>query len=158
MTKIKITKTTPDTLRIRLIKFISTYGDGHITLRAIKWLRTSAFSSLNFNNGDLIHVCLDNNQKILAVFAVSHFGLDHSLIVVHPSIRKKGIARSLMSKTLDDIDRLYVKVANDNIPSLKLCFSIGMRAFDLTKGPTGKPTLIMGYGNFSLEEWNKYNS
>ena len=150
MKKIKVTKTTPDVLRIRLINFISKYGGGHITLRAIKWLKNTPLSSLNFDDGDLIHVCLDNNNKILGVIAVSRYGLDYSIIVVHSAMRKKGIAASLMSKVLDDVDRLYVKVVSDNVPSL--------RAFDLIKGPTGKPTLVLGYGNFNSEEWNKYNS
>jgi hypothetical protein len=40
----------------------------------------------------------------------------------------------------------------DNIPSLKLCFSIGMVAFDLFTGVTGKPTLWLGIGKWDREE------
>lgn len=155
---IKITNSTPDSFRIRLIKFISKYGDGHITLKAINWFKKTNFFSLNLDNGDLIYVSLNNNEKICGVLVISNYGLKQAFIVVHPLIRKKGLANSLTSEALKSLNRLYVKVANDNVPSLKHCFSLGMRAFDMIIGPTGKPTFVFGYGDFDPEEWHKYNS
>lgn len=154
---IKITNNTPDNLRVRLINFVRKHGGGHITLRTIRWLKNTTFSSLKYDNGDLIYVYMNNN-KIYGVIAVSHYGLKYSIVVVHSEMRKKGIATNLINEALNNLDRLYFRVANDNIPSLRMCFSISMRAFTLTKGPTGKPTLVLGAGNYDSEEWKKYSS
>ncbi len=155
---VKITNLTPDSFRTKLIRFISKYGDNHITLKAIKWLRKTNFSSLDLDNGDLIYVSLDNNKKICGVLVISNYGLKQAFIVVHPLMRKKGLANNLTNEAMINLNRLYVKVANDNFPSLKHCFSLGMRAFDMMNGPTGKPTLVLGYGDFDPKEWHKYNS
>ncbi|OEG00061.1 hypothetical protein BHF71_06335 [Vulcanibacillus modesticaldus] len=155
MKKIKINPRTPENLRKYIIRFVSKYGEGHITKQAINWLRKTPFSSLNKDNGDLIHIYLSESNRIIGVIAIANYGLKQAIIVVHPKARKKGIAYKLTTGVLEDIDRLYVKVANDNIPSIKHCFNVGMRAFDLIKGPTGKPTLILGFGNWNKEEWKK---
>lgn len=157
MNKSKILNTTSDKFRITLIKFITKYGDGHITKKAISWLKKTPFSELDLRNGDLIHVIFDNRKRLLGVIAIKHFGLDESVIVIHPNARKKGVGYDLTTGVLEDINRCYVKVANDNIPSLKLCFLCGMRAFELVKGPTGKPTLVLGLGDWDDHEWKEYH-
>jgi hypothetical protein len=50
------------------------------------------------------------------------------------------------------LGKVYTRVAYDNIPSLKLCFRCGLTAFAMTKGPTGKPTLWLGGGDYQKEE------
>jgi len=156
--KIKITDQTPESFRQTIIRFMMKYGDGHITKKAIRWLKQTPFSDLHPLNGDLIHVVVNSHKKIVAVLAIAHYGLEQAIIAVHPQIRKKGIANKLVMEAIEDIDRLYVKVANDNVASLKLCFSVGMKAFDLIKGPTGKPTLVLGLGKWDQKEWESYHS
>ncbi len=151
MKHVKVNSKTSERVRTPLIRFIKQYGDGHITQKGIRWLKTTPFDELSYN-GNLIHVYLDG-KKIVGVLAIANYGLEQALIAVHPDYRQSGIAYDLVTNALKEINRLYVKVANDNIPSLKLCFSLGMHAFDLTKGPTGKPTLILGLGNWNAEEW-----
>ncbi len=150
---IKIAENTPEAFRKSLILFIIKYGDGHITKKAINWLKRTPFNAINPLNGDLIHVVLNERKKIIAILAISHFGLNQAIIAVHPQARKKGVANKLVLSALEDINRLYVKVANDNVASLKLCFSLRMRAFDLIKGPTGKSTLVLGLGEWDEKEW-----
>lgn len=157
MKKIKITNRTSDVFRKKIINFIKVYGDGHITKRTINFLVKTQFSKLNLDSGDLIHVIIDSNNKICGVVAIIDYGLEHAIIVVKPQMRKKGLANKLISEALLDIDRLYTKVAIDNTPSIKHCFSIGMQAFKLTKGPTGKMTLVFGFGNWSKTEWENHN-
>lgn len=157
MKKIKINQYTPESFRISILRFIMKYGDGHITTKAVNWLKKTSLSSIQKNNGDLIHVIIDENKKILGILAISNFGLDQAIIVVHPQARQKGVANRLVTEALEDIDRYYVKVANDNVPSLKLCFSVGMQAFGLVKGPTGKPTFVLGMGKWDTDEWHHYN-
>ncbi|GBF11752.1 GNAT family N-acetyltransferase [Tepidibacillus sp. HK-1] len=152
MRKVKINASVPERFKQPLIRFINKYGDGHITRKAIEWLKKTPFQKLNQSNGDLIHVILEG-KKIIGVLAIARFGLDQAIIVVHPEVRKQGVAYQLVTEALEDIDRYYVKVANDNVPSLKLCFAAGMKAFDLTKGPTGKPTFVLGIGNWDASEW-----
>ncbi|MFV9511214.1 GNAT family N-acetyltransferase [Tepidibacillus sp. LV47] len=152
MRMIKITRDTNDQHRQILIRFIQKYGDNHITKKAIDWLKQTPFKKLTPENGDLIYVMVDQ-KMIVGVLAIIHYGLKQAFIVVHPKTRKKGIAYQLITEAQKFLDRFYVKVANDNIPSLKLCFATDMQAFALTKGPTGKPTLILGWGNWSKEEW-----
>lgn len=155
MRLIKVTERTPESFKKKLIYFISKYGDGHITRKATIWLKNTPFSDIKKENGDLIHIYLNDKNNIIGVIAIANYGLKQAIIVVHPKVRNNGLARNLVIGTEEDINRFYVKVANDNIASLKLCFSVGMKAFDLIKGPTGKPTLILGFGNWHLEEWTK---
>jgi len=156
--KIKIDPSTPEHFRKILIDFIVKYGDGHITKRAINWLKNTPFSKINQANGDIIHVQLGEKNNIIGILAVAKYGLEQSITVVHPKARNKGIAYQLTAGVLEDINRMYVKVAYDNIPSLKLCFATGMRAFAMTKGATGKPTLILGLGDWSQREWESAKS
>ena len=157
MQRIKVNSSTPEGLKKPLISFISKYGDNHITKKAINWFNRTPFSEITKEKGDAVHIIINDRNKIIAMIGIVNYGLEQAIIVVHPKIRKTGIAQKLTNGVLDDIDRYYVKVANDNIPSLKLCFSIGMRAFNLIKGPTGKPTLVLGFGNWNSNEWFKYN-
>lgn len=157
MKLIKVTEKTPESLKKALIRFIYKYGDGHITKKAIIWLKSTPLLELQREKGDLIHIYLNDKNNIIGVIAIANYGLKQAIIVVHPKVRNNGLAQNLVKGTLEDIDRFYVKVANDNMASLKLCFSVGMRAFGLTKGPTGKPTLILGFGNWNSKEWFKVN-
>lgn len=156
MKKLKVSNYSSDTLRKNIIKFVNMYGDGHITKRTIRYLTNTSFSELNFDKGDLIHIIIGKDKKIYGLIIIINYGLDYSIIVVKPEMRNKGLANNLSSEILLDIDRLYTKVAIDNIPSLKHCFSTGMQAFKLTKGPTGKTTLIFGLGKWSKTEWENH--
>ncbi len=156
MKKIKITSSTQSKIRKTLVQFIVKYGDGHITRKAVNWINRTPFSKIDKNNGDAIHVFLNEKNQIIGIIAISHYGLEQAIIVIHPNYRKKGLGNQMTKGVLEDIDKYYVRVATDNIASLKLCFSSGMRAFHLVKGPTGKPTLVLGMGNWEITEWLQY--
>lgn len=136
-------------LRERLLFFIRHHGDKRITAKAIRWLQH--LPAEPFPKGTLLAAGLVDG-KIAGFTAFSDYGKQEAIIVVHPAARKQKIAEKLLNYSLKELGRVYTRVATDNIPSLKLCFSCGLKAFRLVSGPTGKPTLLLGGGNWSEKE------
>lgn len=138
-----------DNVRPQLIHFLRLYGDKRLTHKALRWLKQ--LPAEPYQKGTQIAVALEGKQ-LVGLAAIGNYGLVESLIAVKPTYRTQGIGQDLIRFLLQDIDRLYAKVATDNIPSLKLCLSMGMVAFDLFTGVTGKPTLWLGLGNWDQAE------
>ncbi|SFI83139.1 GNAT family N-acetyltransferase [Thermoflavimicrobium dichotomicum] len=136
-------------LRPALLRLIRFAGDGRITHRAIRWLNRLQLT--DDKPGTVIAISFDQ-KKCTGLIAFGHYGLEESFIVVHPQYRKRGVGEALVKFVLSHLDKVYTRVACDNIPSLKLCFACGLTAFQLTKGPTGKPTLWLGGGNWKRQD------
>lgn len=137
--------------RERIIQFLKKHGDNRITHRAIRWLRSFDVDHILLQEGTSAIAAID--QSVLQGFLmVSDYGRDESFIVVHQEQRTKNIGSALIQQYLAKNDKLYGRVALDNIPSLKLCLSNGMVGFKLTEGPTGKPTLWLGLGNWKKDD------
>ncbi|WP_124726905.1 GNAT family N-acetyltransferase [Staphylospora marina] len=132
-----------------IVRFMKLHGDGRITHRALRWL--SRLTPENVPEGTWIAAALEKN-RLVGVIAFGRFGIDESFIAVHPSKRNQGVGEALLREAMNHLDKIYTRVACDNIPSLKLCFSCGLKAFNLFKGPTGKPTLWLGWGNYHPDE------
>ncbi|SFS70682.1 GNAT family N-acetyltransferase [Marininema halotolerans] len=147
---------TPEQLhryRDRLIRFSYRHGDKRITHKALRWLKKLNASS--FPDGT--YLAIAREEKRLAGFILfGNYGLDEAYIVVHPDFRKRHVGEELFKQSIHSLGRVYVRVACDNTPSLKLCFALGLRAFHFTTGPTGKPTLCLGGGEWSEQEFNSY--
>lgn len=142
--------------RDRLIRFCWRYGDKRITHKALRWLQQLP-TDQPFPQGTWMAAALDGKRPI-GFILFGQFGLEEAIIVVHPGHRKNGVGEQLLTHALGRLDRVYTRVACDNIPSLKLCFAQGLVAFHLVTGPTGKPTLILGGGNWSWKEYDHYSS
>lgn len=143
---------TPDEIikiRPKLVQFIRKYGDGRITTKAIRWFQQLKINTIP--SGSLVAVVVSGKQ-IIGATVVGDYGRQESIIVVHPDHRKHGVGEALLKLTLQKLGKFYSRVACDNIPSLKLCFSCGLTAFHLIKGPTGKPTLWLGGGDYNKQE------
>lgn len=134
-----------------LITFIRRHGDQRITHHAIRWF--SKLRSENLNEGTCVTVVL-SKKKLAGIVVFGNYGLDEAFTAVHPDYRKKGVGEMLLKHSLEKLDRVYTRVATDNIPSLKLCFSCGLIAFHLIRGPTDKPTLVLGGGNWMETEFH----
>lgn len=91
-------------------------------------------------------------KRLVGVIAFGCYGLEESFIVVHPDFRNRRIGELLLNHSLKTLKKVYTRVACDNVPSLKLCFSCGLVAFRLIRGPTGKPTLCLAGGDWNPEE------
>ncbi|MFD1425974.1 GNAT superfamily N-acetyltransferase [Kroppenstedtia sanguinis] len=137
-------------VRPQLLRFSKRHGDRRITHRALRWLRS--LTGDPFPGGTWLAAALDG-QRLAGFILFGKYGLEESFIVVHPEYRKQAVAESLLEAALHTLDRVYTRVACDNIPSLKLCFKQGLVAFQLVTGPTGKPTLCLGGGNWSRKEF-----
>ncbi len=140
-----------DRHRSRLVQFIQQHGDNRITHRAIRWLRELDADLLLLQAGTAIIVALSEKQ-LRGLIIIADYGREESLAVVHRDYRSMNIASALIQKYLDDKDKLYGRVALDNVPSIKMCLANGMVGFKLTEGPTGKPTMWFGMGNWKKED------
>ena len=141
-----------DRYRARLLRFLRTYGDRRLTYKALRWLRDLPAKPAD---GTVMAVALDG-KWLAGVIAIGNYGLAESIIAVKPVYRNKGIGKWLTRYVIDKHGRMYARVALDNIPSLKLCFSLDMVAFDLFTGVTGKPTFWLGAGDWDKEEVARY--
>ncbi|TCP68363.1 GNAT family N-acetyltransferase [Baia soyae] len=136
-------------VRDPLIHFLKKYSDGRITAKGIRWFRQLPINEVR--DGNWVAISWKDN-KIAGAMIMGDYGRKEAMIVVHPDFRKHGIGETLLNQALQQLGKVYTRVACDNIPSLKLCFSCGLKAFHLVKGPTGKPTLWLGGGNFVKED------
>ncbi len=132
-----------------IVRFMRRYGDGRITHRAIRWFQ--GLKQKEWKDGTLVAAALDG-KKVAGIIVFGNFGLDESFIAVHPAYRKQGVGEALLKYSIEKLKKVYTRVACDNIPSIKLCFTCGLTAFRLIKGPTGKPTLWLGGGEYRPEE------
>ncbi|MFC7442814.1 GNAT family N-acetyltransferase [Laceyella putida] len=132
-----------------ILRFMKRYGDGRITHRALRWFKQLGAES--FPEGTHIAAALEQ-KKLIGVIVIGQYGLQEAFIAVHPDFRQQKVGEGLVQHTLGKLDKLYTRVACDNTASLKLCFSCGLVAFNLFKGPTGKPTLWLGGGNFQPQD------
>jgi GNAT superfamily N-acetyltransferase len=131
--------------RQKIMLFLRKYGEGRITHHALRWL--SSISTSEVIPGSLALVALEE-KKLAGVMIFSRYGIEEAITAVHPSYRKQGIGEALLMEAKERLGKIYTRVSCDNTPSLKLCFRCGLTAFELFKGPTGKPTLWLGGGNY----------
>lgn len=135
--------------RPKILTFFRKYGDKRITHKALRWLQQ--LSGEKYPEGTLASIAFEQKQ-IIGIIVFGRYGLDESIIAVHPAFRKKRIGETLLGHAMDELGKVYTRVACDNTPSLKLCFSSGLVAFRLFRGPTGKPTLWLAGGDWDPSE------
>ncbi|MGA9174217.1 MAG: GNAT family N-acetyltransferase [Thermoactinomyces sp.] len=138
-----------ETAKAPVIRFMKRYGDGRITHRALRWFQS--LTEEKTPEGTYVATALDK-KKLIGVIVFGEYGIKESFIAVHPQYRKRGVGEVLLKSALAKLPKIYTRVACDNIPSLKLCFSCGLIAFKLIKGPTGKPTLWLAGGDYSEQD------
>jgi len=136
--------------RKAIVDFIRYHGEKRITHQAIKWVTEMSTEDLK-RPGTAVIVAVEG-KVLCGMIAVSNYGIDESIVIVHRNYRQQNIGIQLINHLLAVIDKLYGRVSLDNIPSLKMCFAIGMVGFKLIEGPTGKPTMWMGIGNWNKED------
>jgi ribosomal protein S18 acetylase RimI-like enzyme len=134
----------------RLLKFIRIYGDRRITETTRRWLNQVSAEDLE-TPGTEVLVALEN-RSLVGATGFSNYGLDHSFAVIHRNYRNQDIGKKMIETHLQGFGKIYGKVALDNTPSLKMCFGHGLIAFKLVTGPTGKPTLWFGGGNWNYSD------
>lgn len=137
--------------RTRIVQFVKKHGDRRITHRAIRWMQELDPDQLLLQEGNAIIVALEE-QRLRGIIMIADYGRDEAFVVVHRDCRANHIGQDLIATYLTTRQKLYGKVALDNVPSLKMCLANGMVGFKLTEGPTGKPTMWFGVGNWTKDD------
>lgn len=148
-----IKELTPEQLvkyRPHIIRFFQKHGDKRITKNGLRWFQSISAEELSAE-GTLILIALKNKQ-ITGALAISDYGRKESFVAVHQEFRQNRIGENLVEYMIQRLGKAYGRVALDNIPSLKMCLAMGMVGFKLINGPTGKPTMWMGAGNWNKED------
>ncbi|MBH5317253.1 GNAT family N-acetyltransferase [Paenibacillus sp. GSMTC-2017] len=130
--------------RRRLLSFIVRFGEKRITVAALHAIRSLDESWLQADESGYTRatiVIAKRSGHLTGLGFASDGGDGGCLIVVHPSARRTGTGSAIMTSMMNTLGRLACHVAADNIPSMALCFGLGMRAVSIHKGPTGKSTL-----------------
>ena len=122
-----------DRVRPQIIRFLRLYGDKRLTHEALRWMKR--LPAEPYEAGTVVAVALEG-KHLVGVVAIGDYGKEVAIIAIKPNYRQHGLGKELVRYILQKFDRLYARVATDNIPSLKLCFSLGMVAFDLFTGVT----------------------
>lgn len=128
----------------KLLGFIIRFGEKRITVASLHALRSLEPSWLMADESGYSRaavVITKSGGRITGLGFAADGGDGGCLIVVHPGARRTGSGSAIMQRMMQALGRLACHVAADNIPSMALCFSLGMKAVSIHKGPTGKSTL-----------------
>lgn len=136
--------------RKNIVNFIKKNGDRRITKEAINWVSKAGQQDID-REGTILLACMDMN-KVVGVLIAADYGREESFIVVHKGYRNQNIAKTMVKECIQNVGKIYGRIAVDNTPSLKVCLDNDMVAFHLFEGPTGKPTLWLGGGNWTKED------
>lgn len=130
--------------RRKLLTFAIRFGEKRITAAALHALRRLEPSWLETGEDGKARAAVVS-VTAGGVLAGIGFAVDGGeggcLLVVHPEARRLGAGKMIMQALITRLGHLSCHVAADNIPSLALCFGLGMKAVSIHKGPTGKSTL-----------------
>jgi len=137
-----ITKVLPDQwprVRKAVLSFVAKYRDKHITRETNAKLRSLRKAGLS-RQGSLL-IIASEGKTIYGVLAAEDYGRGFSLAVVRRTERGKGVGKQMLKAALEELDDFYVEIASDNIPSLKIAFACGLRAYSVFQRDNGKVVL-----------------
>ncbi|MEK3881758.1 GNAT family N-acetyltransferase [Paenibacillus sp. PL2-23] len=143
----ELLRLTPDSWikeKRRLLGFIIRFGEKRITIAALHALRSLDPAWLTPDEDGLskaVVIVAKQHGRVAGIGFAADGGDGGCLLVVHPSARRSGAGSRLMRAMMHALGHLACHVAADNIPSMALCFALGMKAVSIHKGPTGKSTL-----------------
>ena len=126
-------------LRKRVLTFVATHKDRHITPETSSRLRSLKRDELA-ELGSIVLVASEQN-RLLGVLACKEHGKAFSLAVVRKTERSKGVGKQLLQRAIVELEEFHVEIASDNVPSLKLAFACGLKAYSVFVRDTGKVVL-----------------
>lgn len=130
--------------RRRFIEFAVRFGEKRITvfsLHAMRRLNADALRCAGDGFSSSAAAAVRIGGRLAGIGFASGGGEDGCIVVVHPEARQRGVGSAILSALTERMNGLTCNAAADNYASMALCFSLGMHAVSLHKGPTGKPTL-----------------
>lgn len=133
--------------RKRLADFAVQYSDKRLTAASIQAFRAldsaQLITSVETGYSEAAVSIARQGSRLLGVgFAAN--GDKHKqecFFVVQPEARELGVGTAVARSLISRLGQLTCHVAVDNVPSMALCFRLGMEAVSMFTGPTGKPTL-----------------
>jgi len=148
----EVQKETFERVKNAILKLLKIHGNNRITHKALNWF--SKLQQQDINDKILLVIAIKNNN-LIGVCLFYEYGIKEAFITVHSNFRNKNIGKKLLEYCISRLPKIYTRIATDNIASLKLAFSCNLVAFDIFKGPTGKPTLILGAKDWSKDDVTK---
>lgn len=115
--------------RRQMLRFIRDNGDNHITKKAYTSFRLLAPQALE-QEGNIVFIGLQGRTLAGLIFC-EHYGQKTSFAVVGKKYRSRGVGKALLQQAMAGMKKFYAEVAVDNVPSMKLLFSMGMVAYDV---------------------------
>ncbi|GGG74868.1 GNAT family N-acetyltransferase [Paenibacillus radicis (ex Gao et al. 2016)] len=128
----------------RLLGFAVRFGEKRLTVAALHALRMLDPDMLDAKGAPhprAVVVLARRGGRLAGLAFAADGGERGCFIVVHPEARSSGVGSSLLRAMIDRLGKLTCNVAADNVPSMALCFRLGLTAVSMHTGPTGKPTL-----------------
>lgn len=116
------------------------HGDSHLTWKALRHYATLEAEETE-QPGNLILAALDEHGHCIGAVAALAWGYRLSLVVTSRNARGRGLAGKLLRLAIRALGRYYAEVAGDNLPSLRVFFACGLRAYDAFTRPSGKVVL-----------------
>ncbi|GAA0376392.1 GNAT family N-acetyltransferase [Bacillus horti] len=136
--------------RAKLTLFIQKNGDKRITKDAIEWVKR--VNPTRLSEEETVVIVASEGNKVIGVLIAANYGIEEGVIVVDRRNRNHSIAKRMVQTVISQLNKIYGRIALDNIPSLKVCLDNGLVAFHLFEGPTGKPTVWVGGGEWTKED------
>ncbi|ANY65078.1 hypothetical protein BBD42_00235 [Paenibacillus sp. BIHB 4019] len=131
--------------RNRLADFAVQYSDKRLTAASIQAFRAlnsaQLVPSVDAANSEAAVSIARQGSRLLGVGFAINGSKQECFFVVHPEARELGVGTTVARSLISRLGQLTCHVAVDNIPSMALCFRLGMSAVSMFTGPTGKPTL-----------------
>ncbi|EST55061.1 hypothetical protein T458_09475 [Brevibacillus panacihumi W25] len=137
-----------------LVRFVRQEGDRRITKQAMEWLEKLTPKLLQSQETRVVLAM--RGKQVIGLFAISRYGLHHSLLVVDKRYRHRGIGKGLTQYACALFPKLYVRIALDNEASLALFQGLGFELVKASIGPTGKPTLWLAFGKWTPDDLQKH--
>ncbi|WP_088102699.1 hypothetical protein [Halalkalibacter urbisdiaboli] len=90
--------------------------------------------------------------KIIAVAAVTNYGISFSTLLVSPKYRHSHIQTTLLSSFVDDLGVCYQKIRYDDEVAIKMALQAGLVCFSYIKGNEESVYLWFGGGHWHSDD------
>lgn len=126
----RVTRVSPtrwDRIKTRVIEFVATHKDRHITKEASDKLKN--FNGIDLEQAGTLVLLVSAEKRLLGVLACQTYGEGFSIAVVRRGERSRGVGKLLLRNALNILGKMHVEIASDNVPSIKLAFACGLLGY-----------------------------
>jgi GNAT superfamily N-acetyltransferase len=125
-----------------LVALAVEHGERRVRKASLDWLRELKVGSLgDHERGGPLVLFVTDGEDAVGVTVSTFDTLGPNFTVVHTDHRRKGVGSMLVRAKLTPQMHYTTLVALDNVPSLRLMFSVGLVADGLVDNGSGKQVL-----------------